>query len=139
MQCPKCHARIDTAHADPLPGFDHPAVLGLRRMTSAIGLFDYLAIVSQDCPYCGVKLYVIDNWRHVRGIACVALARFLCYPWFPSPEFCGTTEAELWVALCFAWLVALGTLALWLLSVSTKLLPLHFDLIPQDGPLRLDL
>ncbi len=137
MRCPKCHARIDTAHVDPLPGFEHPAVLVLRRMTSAVGMFDYLAIGSQDlCPHCGVKLYVVDNWRNVRAIACVALAIFVSYRWFPSQECCGATEMELWVALCCAWFVASGALALWLLSISARLLPLHFELIPQDGPLR---
>ena len=140
MQCPKCDARIRPAAVDLFEGFEYPAMAAVRRIVSAVGLFDYLAIVSQDlCPHCGVKIYVFDGWRHVRAIACLALAIFLSYRWFPSPECCGTTEGQVWIALCYAWFVALGTLALWLISISTRLLPLHFELVPQDGPLRLDL
>jgi hypothetical protein len=140
MRCPKCHTGIRLTEVDPFQGFEHPVLAVLRRVVSAVGLFECLAIVSQDlCPHCGVKVYVIDNWRHVRALACVALAISLSYRWFPSPECCGTSEAELWVGLFCAWFVALGTLAVWLLSVSTRLLPLHLDLVPQDGPLRLDL
>jgi len=82
------------------------------------------------CPHCATKLYVVDKWRWLRWLACFFPAILLNSRWYP-------TQCN--IVLLLGWWVVVGLVFLLLLRLSVGLLPLGVDLLPQDGPIRLDL
>jgi hypothetical protein len=129
MHCPKCHATIGPARSaampDPFWGFPYPVRALLREMA-------YRALVTEQdrCPHCAARIYVVDTWRWPRGFACGVPAILLNYRWYPM---------ECNIARLLIWSGVVMTVYLLLWIISTRLLPLRFDLVPQDGPIRLDL
>jgi hypothetical protein len=77
-----------------------------------------------------VKFYVVDKWRWVRAIVCTVLAALVNAPWYPI---------ECNIPLRIFWLAAVLVVGLPFVLVSRMLVPLRVDVIPRDGPLRLDL
>jgi len=82
------------------------------------------------CPTCAAKLYFSPKWRWLRGISCGLAVILLTYRWYPLE---GT------LARHFIWCVVDVTMFFVLLLTSFYLLPPEIDLVPGDGPVRLDL
>ena len=85
---------------------------------------------QRQCPSCGSKIYWWDKWRWLRGLSCALLAILMISHWFPR-------EADLGEFLL--WMVSLLIVFLALLIGSLFMLPPKVDLVPGQGPIRLDI
>src|SRR3989442_3772841 len=85
------------------------------------------------CPRCASKIYFMDKWRWLRGISCGLLALLVIAGLYRFHPF---DKTLVWfLACCVVWLAIYFALLL----TSIYLLPPAVDLVPQDGPIRLDL
>jgi len=87
-------------------------------------------IAHNRCPNCRVNIYFSPKWRWLRGISCGFLDILLNYRWYPLE---GSLGAHV------IWIVVVAALFLALLIISVKVFPLEIDLVPEKGPIRLDL
>ena len=90
-------------------------------------------VAKKRCPRCASKIYWMDRWRWLRGVSCGGLSLAilaLVYRVYPFDR------TLVWVLeYCSFWLVIYFALLL----TSLFLLPPAVDLVPQDGPIRLNL
>jgi len=131
MDCPKCHAEI---HPVPVPnpywGFRDPVLAVIGGVLSLAGAFAYAGILKQEhCPHCVARIYPFDGWRWPRGAACGMASVWLNHRWYPQCN----------LPVLIAWCSVVVALAFLLNCASFRILPLRFDLVPQDGVIRLDL
>lgn len=82
------------------------------------------------CPICGVKIHFSPRWRYLRGISCAFVAVLVNYRWYPLE---GSFAAHL------VWFAVLLAFFLFLSYISFRLFPPPLDLVPGNGPIRLDL
>jgi DNA-directed RNA polymerase subunit RPC12/RpoP len=82
------------------------------------------------CPSCASKIYFSPKWQWLRGIACGAVVILVTYRWYP---FDGSLTYHL------LWCVASLLMFVFLLLGSIYVLPPEIELVPGDGPIRLDL
>jgi len=101
MHCPQCRAKVSFAQA-----------------------------ANHRCPTCGVKIYLSDRWRWLRGVGCGLIVILLNFRWYPL---------EGSFALHITWWFVVLLMFLVLFFGSIYLLPPEVDLAPQDGAIRLDL
>jgi hypothetical protein len=87
-------------------------------------------VADERCPTCASKIYWADEWRWLRGLSCGLLAILMISHWFPRKADLG--EFVLW-------LVGWCLVSCALLSGSFFTLPPKVDLVPGQGPIRLDL
>lgn len=87
-------------------------------------------ITQRRCPNCGAKIYLCLKWRWLRGISCGLVAILLNYRWYPLE---GSFVAHI------IWLAVVGAVFIVLSIISLRIIPPEIDLVPQDGPIRLDL
>ena len=87
-------------------------------------------MAKHRCPSCATKIYFSPKWRWLRGIACGLVVILLTYRSYPL-------EGSL--ARHFVWAAAVLLLFVVLLLISIYVLPPDIDLVPEDGPIRLDL
>ena len=87
-------------------------------------------MAKHRCPICEARVYFSPKWRWLRGISCGFLDALLNYKWYPL---------EGSFARHIIWFVVVGIVFLVLLFASMRLLPPELDLVPERGPLNLDL
>ncbi len=90
----------------------------------------FAQMAKHRCPSCAARIYFSPKWRWLRGISCGLVVILLTYRWYPL-------EGSL--ARHFVWCAATLLVFVVLLLISVYLLPPEIDLVPGDGPLRLDL
>ena len=131
MDCPKCHAEIRPVPVpNPYWGFRDPVMTVIGAVLSLAGLFAYAGTLKQDhCPQCVARIYPFDGWRWPRMAACELASVWLNHRWYPENDLPGF----------IVWVSVVGIIGLVLFFASYRILPLRFDLVPQDGVLRLDL
>jgi hypothetical protein len=93
-------------------------------------LISFAQMAKHRCPSCSVKVYFSPKWRWLRDIACSIVALLSTCRWYPLER-----SLELHVV----WCATLFLVFLALLLTSVYLLPPEVDLVPETGPVRLDL
>jgi hypothetical protein len=87
-------------------------------------------VKQHRCPSCSVKIYWWDKMAVAASLSCDLLAILAISHWFPRDLDIGA-----FILLCGLWFVVSFSL----LVVSLFALPPKVDLVPGQGPIRLDI
>jgi hypothetical protein len=97
------------------------------------GNVSFRDVGKERCPACEARIYFSPGGNWPRGLGCGLLTILLTYRLLPIRQPGADFGAFLlWLGGCFL-------LYLVLLFASIRVLPPEIELVPPDGPLRLDL